>query len=185
MLKRWSLIFLFFVPIVTLAYFKPVQFISSMPGISCVSSTVCTNDLAHYREEKELYDDAFEFVNSTITPIEGKPIVVFCSTEMCFQSFGPSGATAKSIGTFCIVVGPRGWKPYYVRHEMIHYLQSEKLGATKLIFKPDWFVEGMAYKLSEDPRLQLVEPWQKYRSHFEAWYQTIDKKKIWDEAAKL
>jgi hypothetical protein len=185
MLRRWLLIILFFTPLVVWACFMPTQAISSVPGVSCVTATVCTNDLVHSREAEELYDEAFNFVSSTLGPMGAKPIVVFCSTQFCFQSFGPSAATAKSIGKFCIVIGPRGWKPYYVRHEMIHYLQSDKLGVIKLMMTPTWFTEGMAYKLSEDPRAKLAEPWQQYRTHFDLWYRAIDKKNLWDEARKL
>lgn len=72
-----------------------------------------------------------------------------------------------------------------MRHELIHYLQGKGLGVLNLLFKPSWFIEGMAYGLSQDPRHKLAEPFQSYRAEFLSWYATIDKSKIWREAAKL
>lgn len=185
MLKRWSLIFLLITPLIVWAYFKPTQAISTLPGITCVTSTVCTNDASRADEAMHLYDEAYHFVSSSIGTMERKPIVVFCDSELCFQSFGPSMATAKSLGKFCIVIGPRGWKPHYVRHEMIHFLQNERLGMMATLLSPTWFIEGMAYKLSEDPRAVLAEPWQRHRARFDVWHRGIDKNNLWGEARKL
>ncbi|HEY8101420.1 MAG TPA: hypothetical protein VIF82_11760 [Burkholderiaceae bacterium] len=185
MLKRWLLIAVFLMPLIIWAYLKPTQAISSMPGISCVSAFVCTNDPSTNSEAIQLYDEGFKFVSSKVGTLYQKPIVVFCKSEICFQAFGPSRATAKSLGTFCIVIGPKGWKPYYVRHEMIHFLQEERLGFIGTMLSPTWFREGMAYKLSEDPRPVLAEPWQQHRLKFESWYQKIDKAHLWEEARKL
>lgn len=51
---------------------------------------------------------------------------------------------------------PRGWEPHFVRHEMIHHLQAERLSTLTLLLKPRWFVEGMACALSDDPREPLA-----------------------------
>jgi hypothetical protein len=73
-----------------------------------------------------------------------------------------------------------------VRHEMIHHLQKERLGNLRCwLVTPEWFFEGMAYALSEDPRATLAEPWQQYRSRFLAWYQRVGKARLWAEASGL
>ena len=185
MLKRWLLITMLLAPLVTWAYFKPSQAIGAMPGIFCITPNICTNEPSAANEAMRLYDEAFTFVSGSVGTMDRKPIVVFCKSEACFQAFLPSGSTAKSLGTFCIVIGPRGWKPYYVRHEMIHFLQGERLGVIGTMLTPAWFREGMAYKLSEDPRPMLAEPWQEYRAQFGDWYSGIDKNRVWAEAEKL
>jgi len=43
----------------------------------------------------------------------------------------------------------------------------------------------MAYSLSEDPRVTLAEPFQQYRSQFEAWYAKVGKDRLWVEASNL
>ena len=111
--------------------------------------------------------------------------MVFCSTAACYNSFGVSAATARTVGGFCIVIGPQGWKPFYARHELIHRLQWQQLGVIQMYRKPKWFIEGMAYSLSDDPRPTLVEPWQSFRSQFSAWYIKVGKGQLWTEAEKL
>jgi hypothetical protein len=69
---------------------------------------------------------------------------------------------------------------------MIHHLQKERLGNLKgWLVTPNWFIEGMAYFLSEDPRPTLAEPWQQYRFQFDAWYKQVGKEHLWAEAGKL
>lgn len=133
-----------------------------------------------------LYENSIKFVGETVGNVINKPRVIFCNTEACFQSFGFSLSSANAVGTFGIVISPRAWEDYYVRHEMIHHLQKEMLGNFKGSFiTPNWFIEGMAYSLSEDPRPTLPESWQQYRSQFGAWYRHVGKEYLWAEAAKL
>ena len=69
---------------------------------------------------------------------------------------------------------------------MYLHVQFEKLGVLKAWFSsPEWFTEGMAYYLSDDPRSQLVETFNAYRSQFASWYQQIDKEYLWVEATRL
>lgn len=133
-----------------------------------------------------MYDESLMFVGTTVGEIRKQPLVIFCVTEGCYQSFGSGRPTAKTVATFGIVISPRGWKPYYIRHEMIHHLQRERLGTLKSwLVTPSWFMEGMAYSLSEDPRESLAEPFQQYRSQFEAWYRDVGKNRLWEKASKL
>jgi hypothetical protein len=113
------------------------------------------------------------------------PHVIFCSTQECFESFGFKKAAAMSVSSLGIVISPRGWDGHFVRHEMIHHRQAEELGLLSGILKPEWLIEGMAYSLSFDPRMQLADQWQNDRIKFEAWYQKIGKKQLWKQASKL
>ena len=124
-------------------------------------------------------------MNSLVDTIEKKPRIIFCDSKACFQSFGFHRAAANTVGISGIVIGPRGWKDCYIRHEMIHHLQAERLGVLKQWRSPTWFKEGMAYSLGQNPRENLPEPWQQYRSEFEKWYQSVGKERLWEEAQKL
>jgi hypothetical protein len=141
--------------------------------------------VSRFEEAAKLYDEALHFVDSSVGSIENKPRVIFCNSDACFQSFGFRKQAGAAIGTFGIVISPRAWKPYYVRHEMIHHLQNEKLGMIKAWREPKWFMEGMAYSLSEDPRQKLSEPFEQYRSKFEVWYRLVGKERLWTEARNL
>jgi hypothetical protein len=79
-----------------------------------------------------------------------------------------------------------GWAPYYVRHELIHHVQNERLGSLRTwLFKPAWFVEGMAYSISEDPRSPLPARFEVYRSQFDAWYRAVGTEGLWSAAEAL
>lgn len=187
MLKRLLLVCFLCIPAAAWAIYKPVRVFAPqwVDGISCPSAEICIDDVSRYQEASKLYESSLRFVATTIGPFKDKPRVIFCTTEACFQAFGFKKASAQSVGRVGIVISPRGWTPYYVRHEMIHYRQAEQLGAITQWLSPKWFIEGMAYSLSEDPRQQLSEPWQQYRTEFDTWYQTVGKGRLWAEARKL
>ena len=186
MLIRLLLISVLCVPVAAWAFFKPVRIVApELAGLSCINGTICTDDTSRYQEAAGLYDKALQFVDSSVGVIETPPRVIFCSSDSCFQSFGLGKRSAATIGTSGIVISPRAWKPYYVRHEMIHHLQNERLGMLKAWREPKWFTEGMAYSLSEDPRPKLSEPLERYRSQFEQWYKHVGKRRLWAEADKL
>lgn len=186
MLKRLLLIGMLCIPVAAWVLVKPVRVIApKLAGLSCINDTLCTDEVSRFEEAAKLYDEALHFVGSSVDSIESKPHVIFCNSDPCFQSFGLGKRSGATIGTFGIVISPRGWKPYYVRHEMIHHLQNEKLGMIKAWREPQWFMEGMAYSLSEDPRQKLSEPFEQYRSQFEVWYRQVGKDRLWTEARNL
>lgn len=187
MLKRLLIIALLCSPAAAWAICKPIRVLAPqwVAGVSCVSERICIDDVSRYQEASELYQSARRFVARALGPFQDNPRVVFCTTDACFQSFGFNKAAASTVGKSGIVLSPRGWTAYYVRHEMIHHLQAERLGVLARWLGPEWFIEGMAYALSEDPRRPLADPWQGHRSKFEQWYRKVGKERLWDEARKL
>ena len=185
MLKRLLLIILVLAPLVIWMSVKYVRVLApQFAGVSC-EKNICTDDMTRYQEASALYDEGTSFVDSSVGMMKQNPRVIFCASETCSQSFGLGRRSAMTIGTFGIVISPRAWKPYYVRHEMIHHLQNERLGMITVLRDPQWFVEGMAYTLSGDPREKLHEPFEQYRLQFKSWYKNIDKNRLWEEAQKL
>ena len=89
------------------------------------------------------------------------------------------------MGKSGIVVGPRGWKPHYLRHEMIHHRQAEELGILAAFTKPEWLIEGMAYALSDDPRATLADRWEEARQRFLEWYEVVGRDRLWSAAKAL
>ena len=187
MLKRLFLIALLFCPAAAWALYKPMRVLAPqlVAGVSCTTETICIDDTTRYGEAERLYNDALRFVGSSVASIEKRPRVVFCSTETCFQSFGFTKSAANTVGVVGIIISPRAWNQYYLRHEMIHHVQAERLGVYKQWRSPNWFKEGMAYFLSEDPRPILADPMQQYRARFEEWYQSVGKERLWEEAKNL
>ena len=174
-------------PLATWAFFKPVRVIApELAGLQCTGVGICIDDSARLPQALALKDEAVSFVQARFGPMRAMPRFVFCSTAGCAQKFGFTNNGAYNVGTVGLVVGPRGWKPYFVRHELIHHLQMERLGTWHAaIFTPTWFIEGMAYSMSQDPRRPLPEPLESYRARFESWYPTVRPEKLWMAAEAL
>ena len=184
----WRIALLLWVvaPAAAWAVVKPVRVVApELAGVTCSTAAVCVDDPAALNAAGQLYAQALAFVAAEVTPLEGTPRVVFCASQACADAFGLGARSAVTVGTVGSVIGPRAWKPYYVRHELIHQLQGQRLGVARLFLKPSWFSEGMAYALSQDPRHPLGEPWEDYRQRFISWRQTVGKGDLWSAAEKL
>ncbi|WP_342617104.1 hypothetical protein [Rhodoferax sp. GW822-FHT02A01] len=185
-LKRLVVLIFVIVPLTAWFLVKPVRVVApGLVGISCPQENVCVDDMTRYQEAISLYIEGTAFVASKLMPLRSTPKVIFCSTITCAETFGLGARSAVTVARFGTVVGPRAWKNYYVRHEMIHVLQGEQIGVIPLLLKPSWFVEGMAYSLSEDPRDTLAEPFETDRKLFRSWYQAIGKDFVWSAAKEL
>ena len=175
------------VPVAAWAAFKPVRVVApELLGLHCSAQGVCVDELSRLSEATALKDEAVTFVNQHVGRIRTVPRAVFCSTPECAKAYGFTSQGAYNVGTYGVVVSPRGWHPHFVRHELIHHLQNEHLGSLNAwFFKPNWFLEGMAYSLSEDPRRPLPEPLEGWRARFEQWYPTVGMANIWQAAKAL
>lgn len=185
-IRRVALVLVVVVPAAAWVIVKPVRVVApTLVGVTCLSASVCVDDPSAFGTAEQLYSEARTFVATEVAPLAGKPKVIFCASSACADSFGLGARSAVTIGTLGTVIGPNAWKPYYVRHELIHQLQGQRLGVVELLFKPSWFVEGMAYSLSQDPRQPLSEPWEDHRRRFASWHQVVGKDNFWQEAGKL
>jgi len=186
-LKRLFLVVLLFSPAVAWALYKPMRVLAPqlVMGVSCVSEVICTDDTTRLGEAERLYTEALQFVVSSVASVKKKPRIVYCTTEACFRAFGFTRSSAITVGVSGIVISPRGWDQDYLRHEMIHHIQAERMGVYRQWRSPEWFKEGMAYSLSADTRQNLAEPFQQYRAEFEEWYQSVGKDGLWEEAKNL
>lgn len=168
------------VPVVAWFAVRPVRMVApGLSGVSCPSGPVCVDDPAKFEEAVLLYTEGVAFVSARVSPLDGNPKMIFCATQACADAFGLGARSAVTLGTFGTVVGPRAWKPFYVRHELIHHAQAGRLGTIRLLFEPAWFVEGMAYALSEDPRTPLGEPFESYRRKFLLWRSALGEQSVW------
>jgi hypothetical protein len=172
-------------PLLAYAAFPPARrLLPALAGVECVGR-ICTDGPEHRHEAEQLYSDAIKFVHEKVGAIENPRQVIFCQLNGCASYFGLTKSKAQTTGPFGTVIGPEGWLPYIVRHELIHQLQNERLGEYRLRSGPDWFIEGMAYSMSDDPRADLGQPWQEYRDQFNRWYATSNKNQLWAEAVKI
>jgi len=174
-------------PVLAWASFKPTRVVApELLGLYCTQDGICIDDINRIQEARELKNEAVRFVNDRIGRLDDVPQAVFCSGSACAKSFGFTLQGAYNVGTVGFVISPRGWHKHFVRHELIHHLQNERLGSlNNWFFKPNWFLEGMAYALSEDPRRPLPQPLEGWRQEFETWHQVAGPDELWAFAAKL
>lgn len=185
-LPRLIAVLLIAVPLAAWAVVKPVRVAApALVGLHCPAQGLCVDDEARRPEAERLYAEAMAFVSERVGAVDGRPRFVFCSTEACAETFGLGERSAVTLGTTGTVIGPRAWKPYYIRHELIHQLQAQEIGTLRLLLKPSWFSEGMAYALSEDPRPELMAPFQDDRARFQRWYADVGKAALWQRARSL
>ena len=124
-----------------------------MFGLECVSETICIDEMDRLDEAVALLADAKSFVSEELGGIETEPTVLFCSTNDCFDRFSNPIVSAQYFwGARTILLGG-DWQPFILRHELIHHWQNDNFGGLREALRlPMWFLEGMAYTLSRDPR---------------------------------
>lgn len=173
-------------PIAAWAAFKPIRVVApELLGLHCASSGVCVDDQQRLAEAEALRQEALAFVNRNVGTINNPPRTIFCATMACTHAFGFTNNAAYNVATWGIVISYRGWQPYFVRHELIHHLQNERLGTLNAwLLKPSWLIEGMAYTLSEDPRQPLPSPLEQWRDAFTKWRTATSHQNLW-QAAEL
>jgi hypothetical protein len=172
---------------VTWAAFKPIRVLApQLAGVQCPDSEICIDDLTKLDHARALREESVGFVESRVGKVANVPKYIFCSSEGCAKSFGITSNAAHHVGTFGIVIGSKGWQAHFVRHALIHHLQMEHLGSVHaLMFTPNWFIEGMAYSLSEDPRRPLAQPFEEWRKQFESWRPAVSQQDFWVRAREL
>lgn len=174
-------------PLLLWTFWEPIRALKpEWVGVQCYEGDVCIDDSTKLHEALALRADAIEFVSGWAGNFDAKPRTVFCTTSACDRSFGFKGSAAYNVGARALVVASRGWKPYYIRHELIHCVQVERIGGFRmLLHTPTWLIEGMAYSASHDPRRPLQEPWEAYRRTFEEWSSKVPPIELWSRAAAL
>lgn len=184
---RLAFLLLVVVPVAAWFVVKPVRVIAPrFMGMHCADASVCVETPDQLAEARSLYTESLAFVaqRAGASP-SGQPLVIFCSTQHCADQFGLGERSAVTVGTVGTVIGPKAWKGYYVRHELIHHLQGQRFGVLRRLFMPSWLIEGMAYSLSEDPRATLAEPWQQYRAQFNEWQSKLGQQSLWSAASRM
>lgn len=167
---KWSAVILLLVPISAFAFFKPVRvLIPEAFGVSCDEHNVCAEDASRLAAAVSLLNDSKSSLATQWGLSIGEPKIIFCSSEKCQSTFGLGQKAGFTLGSFGIAIAPRGWKQYYVAHELIHYWQADNFGSMALLKGEQWLIEGMAYSLSDDPRKELHEPFESYRQKFNDW----------------
>jgi hypothetical protein len=158
-------------PISALAFFRPVRvLIPEAFGVHCNPQNLCVDDVSQLAVAESLLNGSKSYLETQWGLAIGEPKIIFCSTEQCRSAFGLSNKAGFTLGSFTIAIAPRGWRQHYVAHELIHLWQADRFGSLTLLTGEQWLIEGMAYALSNDPRMELHQPFESYRQRFNDWY---------------
>ena len=81
------------------------------------------------------------------------PKVIACSSEACFTANGGVSAKGKAYGSSMLLLSPRGLNQVIMAHELAHIELHGRVGAIRAWRSiPQWFDEGLAVLVSDDPR---------------------------------
>ncbi len=120
-------------------------------------------DPATWTTVLEILEEAYRDIGQKFNYFPGKPIVVVLHTKHQFQS--ATGSPSWADGLFDPVLGrvqiptqgaatDRAWLTRVLRHEFVHALIHEELGANGGTI-PTWLNEGLAMQLAGDPWEEL------------------------------
>src|SRR5882724_3100355 len=170
-------------PVAALAIPNPLRALfPEMFGFICDSNRLCVDDAQHLASARALALPALSEVTKRLGEYESQPTIIFCMSEECYNVFGHRRSTSVAFGGKAVLIGPRGWLPQYVRHELIHIAQYQKLGTARAWRAPRWLIEGMAYSLGGDPRRPLPGELEAWRAEFERWYGGEQREALWAKA---
>ncbi len=185
LLKRVLCVTLLALPLTAWAFAKPVRLLlPQQNGVTCLDS-VCVDDPQRIHEATALYDAAHSYVHDRLTPLRGRPLMVFCSTESCYRSFGGGRERAITYPKLGALIAQSSWSPHFVRHELVHALQAQELGAVQMMLAPAWFREGMAYSVSDPPGYDMPPQFEGYRDEYESWVVGVTNSELWSSAGDL
>jgi hypothetical protein len=164
---------------------KPLRILApQFNGVTC-RAVVCVEDPMHRARAERLHREAMAAVARKLTAMRSPPRTIFCSTRECYRSFGGGterGATLFDLG---VILPPESWLPHIVEHEFIHMLQAQELGLVGRGLRPDWFIEGMPFLISEPPAYDLPDYAVPLVAQYLTWEQRVGRENVWREARKL
>jgi len=185
MTKRLILLALFCLPVLAWAAIKPVRMVApSLQGVSCFGQ-ICVEEKARLEHAAALHRSAAVFVEAVLGRIEGSPRTIFCSTTECYRAFGGGQEKAISYPWLGALISPGAWKPHFVRHELVHQVQYQELGAVGTMRAPLWLREGMAYSVSEPPAAEFPDQFRPLAAQYEEWVHSIAPGQLWATASGL
>lgn len=125
---------------------------------------------------------------------ESDPRIFVCATESCYRRVGGGGSRGMAMIDAALFVSPRGANVVIVSHELSHIELHHRLGLIRTVRRdiPQWFDEGLAVNVSDDPRYLaprakgdrcLVESDEVLPADRRAWIETAASHDLYAKAA--
>jgi hypothetical protein len=84
------------------------------------------------------------------------PTLLICLTEACYQRIGGKKERGIAVLNRAVMLSPRGLNAVIASHEMSHIELHARLASSAAV--PQWFDEGLAVVVSDDPRYLAPAP---------------------------
>lgn len=123
--------------------------------------------------------------------LESGPRILLCRSEACYQ---PLGGASRGIALLdqVLILSPRGANVVIAAHELAHIEFHRRIGAAATLTRsvPQWFDEGLAVVISNDPRYLgdgpdrcRSEPAGNLPTSRTAWIETAQSANLYAQAA--
>jgi hypothetical protein len=91
--------------------------------------------------------------------LKAAPSMFLCTTQACYSRVGGGSSRGMAILDIALFLSPRGMTPVIAAHELSHVELHSRLGWRKTLSRdiPQWFDEGVAVIVSDDPRYRASE----------------------------
>jgi hypothetical protein len=91
--------------------------------------------------------------------LEGNPRILMCETDACYRPLG-GGSRGVALLDQALILSPRGTDTVTAAHELAHVELHRRIGFVGTLSRrvPQWFDEGLAVVVSDDPRYLRPSP---------------------------
>lgn len=91
--------------------------------------------------------------------LQSRPRVLLCGTDACYRPLG-GGSRGIALLDRALILSPRGADTVIIAHELAHAELHRRIGLTATLARsvPQWFDEGLAVVVSDDPRYLAPGP---------------------------
>lgn len=119
---------------------------------------------------------------------------MICETEQCYRRVGGGGSRGRTIADLAVFLSREGANATIAAHELSHVQIHKRIGLVRTLRgdAPEWFVEGVAVVVSDDPRYLaganaadrcLVEPDGPLPTTLAAWVRNAAREQLFAKAA--
>ncbi|MEU8661476.1 hypothetical protein [Actinoplanes philippinensis] len=130
------------------------------PSIAAIACPQCyglssLGDGVYAERDDEAYHRIVDAAEQRISAFYGGRTsdarVLICATTECYRSIGGGGEKGQAFGRWALRLSPDGANETIATHELAHIELHKRLGSAYESV-PDWFDEGLAVLISDDPR---------------------------------
>ncbi|MFB9203261.1 hypothetical protein ACFFV7_18820 [Nonomuraea spiralis] len=111
---------------------------------------------AQHGRAREVADQAARRVTGFYGTRLSSPDLLVCLTESCYRRIGGGRERGVAVLNRSVMLSPRGLDPVIASHEMSHVELHARLTSAAAV--PQWFDEGLAVVVADDPRYLTPQP---------------------------